>query len=77
MLLYRNCTRSAGHLASRSDDTLRFSHGAPSVFEAQPLDLGAVTATRKEPPSECIHVILQKLVRDELRRGAEQDVVGH
>src|ERR1044071_4891673 len=25
MLLYPNCTRSAGHLASRSDDTLRFS----------------------------------------------------
>jgi len=35
MLFYRICTRSAGHLASRSDDTLRFSHGAPSVFEAQ------------------------------------------
>jgi hypothetical protein len=46
-LLYRICTRSAGHLASRSDDTLRFSHGAPLVFE--PLYLGAVTATPKEP----------------------------
>jgi hypothetical protein len=32
MLFYRICTRSAAHLASRSDDTLRFSHGAPSVF---------------------------------------------
>ena len=49
MLFYRICSRSAGHLASRSDDTLCFSHGTPSVFEAQPLYLGAVTATPKEP----------------------------
>src|SRR5690242_15922860 len=28
MLLYRICTRSAGHLASLFGDTLRFSHGA-------------------------------------------------
>jgi hypothetical protein len=47
--LYRICTRSAGHLASRSDDTIRFSHGAPFVFEAQPLYRGAVTATPKNP----------------------------
>ena len=30
------CMRAAGQLASRSDDTIRFSHGAPCVFEAQP-----------------------------------------
>jgi RimJ/RimL family protein N-acetyltransferase len=36
MLFYRICTRSAWHLASGYGDTLRFSPGAPSVFEAQP-----------------------------------------
>src|SRR3954453_2190544 len=61
MLLYRMCTRSAGHLASLSGDTLRFSHGAPSVFEAQPLYLGTVTATPKEPLLFAVQTALARL----------------
>jgi len=49
--LYRICTRSAGHLASRSDDTIRFSHGAPCVFEAQPPLSRRGHGNPKEPQS--------------------------
>ena len=69
MLFYRICTRSAGHLASRSDDTLRFSHGAPSVFEVQPLYLGTVTATPKEPLLFAVQTALARLPKTDSPRG--------